>query len=196
MLPTLPTFTSLDEAKSVFQQARALVPELLINHLDEAKSIKVLHDEPEVWRIWREIWDIRIAIHKIFPCNECFFHPHPWPSVVEIIKWWYVHRTAQYNGSANEVITLKPDDIESFSNTLLATETTIVPGCVYYMPDIRQFHQVSTWTINYSLMITGKPYFQWATQQFSRKNPEGKNPPLSSEEFDDLIQIAKTYFLK
>lgn len=196
MLPSLPSFTSLEQAKDVLKKVRDIMPELLTNHLHEAKSVKILHDEPEVWRVWREIWDIRVAIHKIFPCNECFFHPHPWPSVVEILQWGYTHRTAQYNGSPEEIYKLQPDDIEEFSGKLISTESTVVPGCTYYMPDIRQFHQVSTSIINYSLMITGKPYFHWATQQFSRKSPAWKNPSLTEDEFNELTNVAKKYFIQ
>lgn len=66
----------------------------------------------------------------------------------------------------------RTDTIHAFSNSLVPITTTISAGAVYSMPDIRQFHQVSTPEVSYSLMIMGLPYFSGATRRFSRKIPD------------------------
>jgi len=63
------------------------------------RTSRIIHDDPEVWRVWWQYWEVRVALHKIFPCldGECFFHPHPWPSTIRCLKWWYDHRIWIYN---------------------------------------------------------------------------------------------------
>jgi len=90
---------------------------------------------------------------------------------------------------------LKPNDIEDFSNNLLPFNTTVSAGDLYTMTDIRQFHQVSTPEVNYSLMLMGTPYFSGATKQFSRKSPN-VNIELQEEEINDLMDTTKEYFKK
>jgi hypothetical protein len=167
----------------------------LILQRPDFKTTKILHDDPEVWRVWWQLWEIRVALHKIFPCveGECFFHPHPWPSTVRCLKWGYNHRLWVYNGLKEDIERLKPEDIEQFSNWLVPFDTTVRAGDLYLMPDIRQFHQVSTPEINYSLMIIGTPYFPWATKQFSRKSPD-KSIELTRLEVEEVMWVAREYF--
>ncbi len=136
------------------------------------KTVNILHDEPQVWRIWWEVENTRIALHKIFPCvnpDDCFFHPHPWPSAIRCLKWWYVHYVWSYNWDPQVLNTLSSQELEDFSKGIIRTETSVSSGDYYLMNDIRQFHQVSANSESFSIMVMGNPYFPWATKQFSRK---------------------------
>jgi hypothetical protein len=158
-------------------------------------TVKIKHDDPEVWRVWTSIGDVRIAFHKIFPCQdgECFFHPHPWPSTIRCLEGWYRHIVATHSGSVEDIKSLTPESLAAFSQKLVPMETTVSPGDYYAMPDIRHFHQVSTPEINYSMMIMWAPYFTWATRQFSRNAPS-KNPSLTDIEKEDVLSVVRRYF--
>ena len=69
-------------------------------------------------------------------------------------------------------------------------ETTVSPGDLYTMNDVRHFHQVATPEKSYSLMIMGKPYFEGATKRFSRNTPS-TNLSLTQSEIDDVLQVAR-----
>lgn len=186
-------FTTNQEAIETLLKVESVIPDILA-HPELMKTSRIIHDEPEVWRIWWQLGDIRVAFHKIFPCEECFFHPHPWPSIVKCLKGGYTHTIGIYNGSPNDVMCLRPDDIKGFSDTLLPFVTTVSKGDHYRMVDIRQFHQVTTPDYSYSIMIMGQPYFKGATKAFSRKSPD-QNIELSKEQIDDILSIVKSYYL-
>jgi hypothetical protein len=192
---TFKNFSTNEEARYLLNSAtRYALPNLITNALDQAKTVKILHDEPEVHRIWWELGEVRIAIHRIFPCKEksCFFHPHPWPSAVECIQGGYTHRVAMYNGPREDVFSLQSHQLENFSNNLTQMEMNVVKGFSYYMPDIRQFHQVDVERESYSIFISGLPYFEGATKQFSRSMPVG-NTQLTELEMQPLLNVAKRY---
>lgn len=188
-------FTTNEEAQYALRSmTRYALPNLITNALDQAKTVKILHDEPEVHRIWWELGEIRVAIHRIFSCKEksCFFHPHPWPSAVECIQGGYTHRVAMYNGPREDVMSLQSQQLESFVHKLTVMEMEVVPGFSYYMPDIRQFHQVDVERESYSIFVSGVPYFDGATKQFSRAIPAG-NTQLTELEIEPLLNVAKRY---
>ena len=136
-------------------------------------------------------------LHFVHSCNlgQPLFHPHPWPSTIHCLKWGYDHRIGIYNGDPQDVQQLKPQDIAEFSNKLVPFNTTVRAWDIYTMPDIRQFHQVSTPEVNYSLMLMGTPYFPGATKQFSRKSPD-KNIELTDSEASEVMDVAREYFTK
>lgn len=189
---SFPSFSTNEQAKYILWEIEKNI-DWLLKQKDTMKTTRILHDEPEVRRVWWQLGDIRISFHKIFPCDECFFHPHPWPSLVKCLQWWYTHRIGLYNGNKQDVEKLTPDDIAWFSATLVPMETTISSWDYYTMPDIRQFHQVSTSDYSYSLMITWLPYFPWATKQFSRKVPD-VNIELTQEQIDDILSVVREYY--
>lgn len=45
---------------------------------------------PITEKIWRQHGDIRINLHRILPTTkDVFFHPHPWPCAMIILKGIY-----------------------------------------------------------------------------------------------------------
>jgi hypothetical protein len=185
-------FTNEKVAQEVQYNVESNIGKIL-SLADAMQTSRIIHDEPEVWRVWWQLGDIRVALHKIMPCDECFFHPHPWPSVIRCLKGGYTHRIGLYNGPKADVEALTPDHIQAFSDTLVPMTTTISAGDSYLMPDIRQFHQVSTSAVSYSLMIMGLPYFPGATRRFSRKVPD-HNITLTQEQINDIMGVTKSYY--
>jgi hypothetical protein len=85
-LPYIRSFSNSQEAQVVQKKVEENMPLILAD--TSFKTTKILHDDPEVWRVWWQLGEVRVALHKIFPCvdGECFFHPHPWPSTVRCLK--------------------------------------------------------------------------------------------------------------
>ena len=46
---------------------------------------------PIVERVWTQVGENRIYLHRIHPCSEgeALFHPHPWPSAMRILSGEY-----------------------------------------------------------------------------------------------------------
>ena len=161
---------------------------IILEHTDIMRTSRIMHDEPEVWRLSWQLGEVRLAFHKIFPCHECFFHPHPWPSLVKCLKGGYIHQIGIYNGAKEDVMTIRSETIEVFSNNLIPMRTMVSSGDIYIMTDIRHFHQVSTNQCSYSLMIMGEQYFQGASKQFSRITPK-QNILLEEEQIQDILTV-------
>ncbi|HVI40648.1 MAG TPA: hypothetical protein VM577_08310 [Anaerovoracaceae bacterium] len=53
------------------------------------QTLDINYDKPRVERVWTQWGEYRINLHRIHPCEEAFFHPHPWPSVISIISGRY-----------------------------------------------------------------------------------------------------------
>jgi hypothetical protein len=184
-------FSTATEAFTTLEQVEAILPELL-SDIHVWNTYKVIHDDPQVWRIWSQLGDIRVCFHKIYPCNDPFLHPHPWPSIVKCLQGGYEQNIGIYNGLVDDIKALTPDTLDDFSASLVKQTTQIVPNSVYAMTDLRVFHSVQASDINYSLMIMGKPYFKGATRQYSRNTPI--DTPLSDLEKNELFEFAQTKY--
>jgi hypothetical protein len=63
--------------------------ESLINDHAAWRTKRVDYTPPVVDRVYRDLdldgVNYRIYLHRIHPCDEAFYHPHPWPSAVRVI---------------------------------------------------------------------------------------------------------------
>lgn len=200
-------FTTNEEALERWQEIEAVMPEILNLPLEQWNSLKVLHDEPEVWRLWMQCGKVRINLHLFVPCNgnNPFFHFHPWPSVVRCVKGAYFHNMGTYPWDEENMIAeiMKYQHEEGYVEEMALRSqefitpvmTQVVPGSMYMMTDIRKCHQVivpdGTW--NSSVMVTGTPYFSGASELLSRKKP-GNNPVLTENEKIKVINPLRKYY--
>lgn len=53
------------------------------------QSLDINYEPPRVERLWRQVGDYRVNLHRIHPCAEALYHPHPWPSAVLILSGKY-----------------------------------------------------------------------------------------------------------
>lgn len=109
-------------------------------------SIFVDYNPPFVERVWTQLADRRVFLHKILPCDpeEALFHPHPWPSAVKILSGRYQMGIGYAGGSIAPPV---------------AMTTILGPGSVYEMNDIDGWHYVAPLEEPVmSLMITGEPW--------------------------------------
>ncbi len=193
-------FTNNKEALERLNEVETEMPGILEGPLEQWNSLKVVHDEPEVWRLWMQCGEIRINQHLISPCSDPFFHLHPTPSVVKCIAGGYLHQTGCYPYSIDYLKTqLRISDLADLREIIegvVPMVSQVVPGSMYIMTDIRQCHQVivpngDKW--NSSVMITGLPYFSGASKLLSRKQPVN-NPVLTQEEKIKVINPIRKHY--
>lgn len=143
------------------------LPSLLSNK-NEWSSLNINDETPRTERIWRQCGNVRINLHRIFPSEQkTFFHPHPWPCSMIILKGKYEMAL----GYGNK----KPPII----STCILNE-----GSKYEMINRNAWHYVRPLKEQvYSVMISGTP---WKKPISQNKRPTFD--PLSDETFDELYE--------
>lgn len=72
----------------VLHRVEAMLPDLLADRAGWSSKL-IDYTPPVVWRLYRDV-DIdgvghRVMLHRIFPCERAFYHPHPWPSAIRVL---------------------------------------------------------------------------------------------------------------
>jgi hypothetical protein len=64
---------------------------LLLGEPDEWSSKLIDYHPPKVERLWRQVGENRIALHRIWPCaaEDALWHPHNWPAAMRILDGTY-----------------------------------------------------------------------------------------------------------
>ena len=76
----------IDKLKEVL----VALPQLLLDN--QVHTMYIDYHKPFVSRIWFQLEDMRVFIHKIEPCddsNEALYHPHKWDSAMYICSGSY-----------------------------------------------------------------------------------------------------------
>lgn len=138
-----------------------LIPQLLaIPHI--WKGLDIDYEQPRVERLWTQINEDRILLHKIYPCKAPFFHPHPWPSAVKIL-------TGTYTMQVGYSTTLEEPPVAA--TVLLKQESE------YEMIDRNGWHSVNPHQVpSFSIMVTGVPW-----RRDMPNVPEKPSKPLTAE---------------
>lgn len=147
---------------------RFALPELLIDS-GAWNGFYIDYHPPTVERLWRQWGQYRVYLHRIHPCKpeEALFHPHPWPSAVEIVSGKY-EMTVGYG--------------EDNTSPPVAAKIIFVEGSSYEMTDINAWHAVRPLDgSSTSLMIAGPRWNRWS--------PSGETKPkeLDDQKRADLI---------
>lgn len=110
------------------------------------ESLGVRYEKPAVERLWRQVGDLRVSLHRIQPCEagEAFFHPHPWPSAMLVVSGGY--ETGVGYGAGVE----PPPVAQTF---------WLPPGTCYEMVDRDAWHYVRPLGgTSLSVMVSGVPW--------------------------------------
>ncbi|MFT5679577.1 MAG: hypothetical protein ACI8RZ_000481 [Myxococcota bacterium] len=110
------------------------------------RSLDIDYHPPRVERLYRPWRDLRLNLHRIWPCevNDALFHPHPWPSAMKVLSGTY--RMAVGYGAGT---TTPP---------VMAT-ILLRAGSCYEMSDPDAWHDVRPLGgPSLSIMLTGKPW--------------------------------------
>jgi hypothetical protein len=144
---------------------KSRLPVLLTDSRTEWNTLEVLYEEPRVERVWTQVGETRLYLHRIHPCEgRPLFHPHPWPSAILLLS-----------GRQEMVVGYGDPNGEP---PPIATRLLLERGSAYEMLDPFGWHSVSPLDgPSESLMITGKPWGTGAPKDTQR----AQNRPLSAE---------------
>lgn len=153
------------------KEVEAQMPELLQNA--EWNSLYIDYEKPHVERLWIQLGENRLYLHRILPCEEpqALFHPHPWPSAIKLLKGSY-----EMGVGYTETNEAPP----------VAAKIVLRAGASYEMTDINGWHYVRPTEEVLSIMLTGPKWDRWSFKSnYSLR-------PLTAEEQDRL----KGYFIE
>lgn len=143
--------------------------------LDDFNSKKVTYRKPEVWRLWIQVGDYRVNLHKIFKSEiQELFHPHPWIMRTDIIKG-----------------TCEVGFGFGIKEPALSNKSIFTAGSSYEMLHPELWHYVKP-TSDYvlTIMVSGKPWLSDVDYSIKPEQPQGE---LSQEEKEELWSEFKNY---
>ncbi len=163
---------------SVLHHAEELLPDLLAPHKESLwKSLYVDYHPPIVERLWTQIGEYRICLHRIHPCKpeEALFHPHPWPSAMRIVNGHYEMTVGYGSGTSAPPV---------------AARFLLGRGAAYEMTDPNSWHAVRPLDAapSLSVMVSGAP---WRREITARHTPLR---PLSQKEQSSLFLVFRQYY--
>ena len=155
-----------------------ILPQMLRDGL-EWNSLYVDYHKPFVERLWRQVGDARICLHRIYACerHEALFHPHPWPSAMKIIEGQYEMGCGSGDPHGDEPA---------------ITSTFILPtGSYYDMISDSDWHYVRPLTpVSYSIMLMGAP-FPVKAETEKKKHPL---MPLDNKVADEILEHFRRFY--
>ncbi len=153
---------------SMLETLRAISDQLptLLRRREIWRSLHVLYEPPRVERLWCQLGDLRVFLHKIWPTEaEVLYHPHPWPSAVRVVSGRYLHLV----GTAERI---------------LATQV-LTAGSEYELTDPAAWHSVRPLDEpSDSIMVVGKLYDPPPAMP---KPPTERQPPLEDQRVEELL---------
>lgn len=154
------------------------------NVLDLIRNVRmhtmfIDYHDPHVERVWLQIKDgHRLFLHKIYPsksANDTLFHPHPWPSIIRILKGEYEMGIGHSN--TNEI----PE---------VDCKLILGAGSIYTMENPNGWHYVNPIGAPvFSLMVTGEP-----NHRKMPALPDKKFRELTFSETQDIFNIVREYY--
>lgn len=120
--------------------------------------------------MWRDIDGMRLAVHRIHPCDDPFFHPHPWPCAIRVLKGRYEMPVGFGAGVDTPAV---------------AGRLYLAAGSLYEMTHPDMWHAVKAHTEVLSIMLMGKP---WGREM--PDYPEEQLRPLSDDAKEEILTEA------
>lgn len=133
----------------LLDEVKRELPDLMIDE-NSWQSLYIDYHTPLVSRLWMPWRDYRLSLHKIHPCTgeEALFHPHPWPSAMEIIYGIYEY-----------AVGFGPGD----QTPPKAQLGIAIAGSRHEMTHPDAWHYVAPVKFPaYTIMLTGKPWDRWS----------------------------------
>lgn len=157
----------------MLEELRRIIDEelpTLLRRRERWRSLHVLYEPPRVERLWCQLGDLRVFLHKIWPTDaEVLYHPHPWPSAVRVVSGRYLHLVGD-------------------GQRVLATQV-LAAGSEYEMVDPSAWHSVRPLDEpSDSIMVVGKLY---DPPPIMPKPPAERQPPLADARVDELLDAWK-----
>lgn len=156
--------TYLNEVLNKFIDKRWIVGK----GLNQWNSVYVDYERPFVERLWIQDGENRIYIHRIHPCEQPFYHPHPWPSAMFVLSGSY--------------------EMKLGSDSVVHIRTLMGEDHHYEMTNLSSWHSVRPIDKPViSIMVTGKPWKVCPYKEF-KSIPQQQQRSLTEVERKNLIR--------
>jgi len=159
---------------------------VLLDDVAEWQTLDVDYEPPRVERVWRQVGDLRVCLHRIHPCDKALMHPHPWPSAMRVVQGSYVMVLG--DGGV--------DGLAGIQGYHKVATVVLSAGSTYEMVDVHGWHSVRPlWGVAYSLMIMGPKYPE---QAFDHKEfGQGRTfKGLPDEARDEIMDVFRAWAAK
>lgn len=144
---------------AMLDRAMAALPDLL--RAEQWESLLVDDEQPEVWRLWRPFESGRVFLHRILPCKEALFHPHPWPSACSVLHGSYEMAVGMDDHALSSgVLAFGGVVMQSGRAPTPSASLVLTKGSRYEMVDARAWHSVKPLETVLSVMVVGAPFAQ------------------------------------
>lgn len=160
-------------------QAEDRLAKDLLDNVEDWQSLDVDYDSPRVERLWRQLGEDRVYVHRIHPCprGTALYHSHPWPSAVRLILGGYDMDVGY--GRLHPMTDTPPP---------IACTLSLAAGSEYEMLDEHSWHSVTPHLPTYSIMVTGP---RWTADY---KGKGQSTSPLTPEMKSSLFNVFKKYY--
>lgn len=164
--------------RKILTEVESQMIAILLNPDANVLSMHIDYHDPFVNRIRFSYGENRVYLHKLLELHdlgEALYHPHPWPSVIRILRGTYEMGIGH-----------------SATDDMPATDCTleIGAGTVYEMLEEDAWHYVKPLGGSvFSLMVTGP--------RNNRKmpiEPQKDFRPLTKDEFMEILEVVESYY--
>lgn len=155
----------LDTLEDVMQKLPEMVKDITL-----WDSLIINRRKPFTYRAFHILNNgVRICLHKFDPCerHDAFFHPHPWPSAMRVMRGKYrmeVGASPDYN---------KPP--------MTVMETVLSAGSTYSSDEPNFWHSVQPLETCYSVMVNSAPWSK-DVAHFAAPTTKGKDLDKMTDE--------------
>ena len=154
-----------------------ILPTLL--NPDNWSSLIVNRRKPYTYRVFRQLGDIRVCLHRFDTCDEheSFAHPHPWPGAFVVLSGGYKMNVGRFQNRFDKVL-----------NTALSL--VLMDGSMYEITDPLTWHSVTPLYPTYTVMVNGAP---WTEDVAHTEVRTTKGKDLDSLAPDELAEHLATF---
>lgn len=173
--------SEIETALGIFEDRLAIevgAHAYLADGIDKWHSLDVDYHAPRVERLWREFECngkvYRGYLHCIHPCKpeEALFHPHGWPSAMQIVEGHYVMWMGYGAGAEPPAVTSR-FELEVHNTAKYDSDGHFIDGNLpfhrYTMEHPDLWHLVAPVPLHshspvcaYTIMVTGAPWKRWS----------------------------------
>lgn len=147
------------------------------------ESLIINKRKPHTYRMFKQIGEDRVCLHKFEACDlsESFLHPHPWPAAFVVLAGSY---TMEFGIS--ESLSTGPSFCEKF---------TLVRRSEYEMLNNRSWHSVTPNRTTYTVMLNGPPFKHQHrdTRTTKGKDLESFSDQMLKEELELFADLVDDY---
>jgi len=151
----------------------------LLGETDKWDSLIINKRKPHTYRIFTQLGENRVCLHKFDTCSseESFAHPHPWPGAFMVLHGAYRMKLGKSK--------------DRFSDPEWVSELIMGAGSVYQIVDPLVWHTVTPLETTYTIMMNG-PSWDKETAHTQVRTTKGKD--LEKLPLDELESQLDSFY--